>query len=269
MNRLSTLSLLLALSFAGCSKDDRDAPPPTGGAVNFEITDAPYPYGLLQQVNLTIAEVAVIDSSGGTSIVDSQTRTYDLLQLQQGRTALLAAVILPPGEYREFRLKVTDGTVVLTDGRSFPLNVPSGDSSGLKIKLQQSPLLVSLGSSSRLIFDFDLSRSLVPTPASATRAEDIRSFQLKPVIRAAVAADTGEIAGTTSLLSGGPVVGGTVTVEGVDFVQTTSTDANGNFVLSFLPPGIYTVKVESGNLIGVQLNVVVVTGNRTTINPQL
>lgn len=263
------LALALIVAISGCSERDRDPPPPSGGVVNFEITDSPFPFAILQQVNITISEVAVIDSSDQISVVDSTTRTYDLLQLQQGRTALLSQVVLSPGEYKEFRLKITSGTVVLTDSRSFPLNVPSGETSGLKIKLQQSPLLISLGSSSRLIFDFDLSRSLVPSPASASRAEDIRGFQLKPVIRAVVAADTGEIAGSATLLTGGPVISGTVTVEGQGFTQTTSTDTNGQFVLSFLPPGIYTVKVESGVLIGTQLNVVVVTGNRTSIAIQL
>jgi hypothetical protein len=132
--------ILMALTTLGCDSDKRDR---VSTNLQIELTDAPFPFESVAQANIIISEIAVVGDDGITPI-DSQTRVYDLVQLQHGQTAILTSLALLPGEYKEFRLKVDSATLTLTDGRSFALKIPSGSSSGLKIKLD-TPLQIDTG----------------------------------------------------------------------------------------------------------------------------
>jgi len=267
MKLLGAVLLIGALiSVVGCK--DRDSEKIGLGSVQLEITDAPFPFDAIAQANIIVNEIAVV-GSGGISVVDSQTRVYDLVQLQHGTTAIMTTISLPPGSYHEFRLVVGDATITLTDGRSFALNIPSGSSSGLKVKLSE-PLVITSGLSERLIFDFDLSQSFKPIPNSAKKAEDINNFTFHPVVRGAVVSDSGEIGGQVLLLADGTAVAGaTVTLTNLagDLTQTATTLADGTFVFAFLPEDIYVVTVETadGLLTAISPNLVVTVGNRVDI----
>jgi hypothetical protein len=68
--------------------------------------------------------------------------------------------------------------------------------------------------------------------------------------RAQSAAASGTIAGTVSDPQGKPVPGAEVTVRGGDFssTRTAATDEDGNFTVTALPPGTYTVHVRAPGL---------------------
>lgn len=265
MKKYMLITLLLALVI-GCG--NRDSQNNLFGTVQLEITDAPFPFEAIAQANIIVKELAVV-GEGGVSVVNSQTHIYDLVQLQHGETAIMTSIQLLPGSYSEFRLVVEEATVTLTDGRSFSLKIPSGSSSGLKVKLAE-PLVITSGLSERLVFDFDLSQSFKPIPNSAQKAEDINSFTFHPVVRGAVVSDSGEIVGQVVLLSDGtPVVGATVTLTNLagDFTQTATTLEDGSFVFAFLPADVYIASVETadGLLTDVSSNIVVTVGNRIAI----
>ena len=266
MNKNLILTLMLS-AFIGCGNHDSDNKITTG-TVQLEVTDAPFPFEAISQANIVVSEIAVIGSGDAISVVDSQTRIYDLVQLQHGQTAIMTSVALQPGDYQEFRIKIDEATVTLTDGRSFPLKVPSGSSSGLKVKLAE-PLTIIAGLSERLVFDFDLSQSFKPIPASAKKAEDITSFQFHPVVRSAVVSDSGEIAGQVLLLEdSSPVADATVTLTNLagNFTQTATTQTDGSFVFAFLPADTYVVTVETLDGLTTSSTLLVVTvGNRTAI----
>jgi hypothetical protein len=263
MKRIMMLSLLTVLML-GC---DNPKSEDYLGSVRLEVTDAPFPFEAIAQANIIVKEIAVV-GSGGVSTVDSQTRVYDLVQLQHGETAIMTTIALAPGSYQEFRLVVGDATITLTDGRSFSLKIPSGSSSGLKVKLSE-PLVITSGLSERLVFDFDLSQSFKPIPNSAKKADDINSFTFHPVVRGAVVSDSGEVAGQVLLLADGTaVVGATVTITNLagDFSQTSSTQDDGSFLFGFLPADVYEVTVETlDGLTTTSTSFVVTVGNRVNV----
>jgi hypothetical protein len=246
------------------------------GSVSVSMTDAPFPFSMVQSAVVTCGQVSIhgnttSGTSDGFSIIDSTTRTYDLIQLQQGKTALITQASVPAGTYDQIRLVVTQGVITLTDGRVFTLNVPSGSTAGIKVFLNP-PITVTSGLSTELVLDFDLSQSFSPVPNSAVQASDVRDFQFHPVIRASAAADSGSIAGkvTSATQAGQPVSGATVTVTSGALVQTTQTASDGTYVVGFLPAGTYTVTVTTmGGGTATASNVAVTTANQTTVNLQL
>jgi hypothetical protein len=268
MKNIYLIGILMSFMALGCDSGSRSKASPNN--LQLEITDAPYPFEAIAQANIVISGISVIGSDDGVTPVDSETRVYDLVQLQHGQTAIMTSLNLAPGDYTEFRLIVDTATVTLTDGRSFSLKVPSGSSSGLKVKLD-TPLTIVNGLSQRLVFDFDLSQSFAAIPNSAKKAEDITGFRFHPVVRGIVAADTGEVAGSVLAADGLPATDITLTIENQagDFTQTLPAQEDGSFVFSFLPPDLYTVTAETlDGLTVVSAPLQVVIGNRTTVTLQ-
>ncbi len=74
------------------------------------------------------------DGEGGWQVVSEETNTVDLLELADGTPAGMGSARLSAGEYSEIRLLISDAEVEGTDGSVEPATVPSGESSGLKIK---------------------------------------------------------------------------------------------------------------------------------------
>ncbi len=144
---------------------------PVSGAARLIIylTDNPGDY---QQVNVDLQQVR-IKIKDDSSWVDLNTNQgiYDLLQYQAGDDTLIVNDTLPPGEIQELRFVLGDSNSVMVDSVVYPLFVPSGSSSGLKIKLQK--LMVS-DSLTNVTLDFDAEKSVVKTGNSR--------YLLKPVI---------------------------------------------------------------------------------------
>lgn len=264
--------LLLALTFAfmGCG------PGSDTGTLHIVATDAPFPFDSVSSATVTLSKIEVRNkdhSEHGDAWVtlSEETKTIDLVQLRNGVTADLLTLEIAPGIYDEIRLVVSAGTVTLKDGTVFNLNVPSGSSSGLKIKVK-SPIEVVTGLSSDLLLDFDLSKSFVPQSSGS----HISGFHFSPVVRAVNMTVAGTISGTVTGDQGTPAVASDDTVlEGVlvtisqdgQEIATAVTDANGKFTVIGLTAGTYTLKAELSGGSSVELgDLVVVAGNITTAN---
>jgi hypothetical protein len=71
------------------------------------------------------------DGEGSIALTD-ETRKIDLLQLQDGNTALLAdGVTVPKGEYSQLRFVLGDENYIVVDGSKQSLEVPGGQQSGI------------------------------------------------------------------------------------------------------------------------------------------
>jgi len=242
--------------------------------------------GATGQLNLRIGDAAVdgadaivvvftgveLHSSSGTSSIDfAQPRQIDLLAYQHGATAdLLDNATVAAGEYQWMRLKViaelnrSDGSFIhFADGRQYPLYIPSGAETGLKIN---RPFRVAAGGITRLVADFDLRKSIIAPPGQSP------NYLLKPVLRLTDELQVGTISGSVDLASlaalqlGGSATaadcaggiylftGGTVTPDDVDgmaddwadpiVVQALAYDGQNAVVpyqLAFVEAGTYTL----------------------------
>lgn len=145
----------------------------------------------------------------------------DLLTLQNGLTEGLGIAPLAPGHYTQIRLYLEEtGNTVDVNGVTYPLKVPSGFQSGIKIihDFDIKPDQIE-----EVVLDFDPCRSVVHAG---------KEFILKPVITAVLKSISGVIAGAVDQLSSGAVV--KAEINGHAFKET-HIEQDGTFVLSPLP----------------------------------
>ena len=107
MSRRATLAgcLTLALSLAGCYQDDTTATSlaPLRPRITVRLTDAPFPYDSLHSVTIYVVRIeanTAADTSGGGqwALITEPRKTFDLLALQQGATAILGQGEMPAGQ---------------------------------------------------------------------------------------------------------------------------------------------------------------------------
>ena len=215
------------------------------------------------KVVLQILEIELRKTSGGwVKFTLPAPLPVDLLKLQGTRTAnLLQNVPVEPGDYNEIRL-VLDGApmanyIDLGGGGVRNLFVPSGSSSGLKIK---GDFTVPATGLVDLIADFDLRQSV--------RANGL-NYRMDPVVRLVEADSVGHIRGTVipAMLTGTNCsdndvdtynaayifVGHNVTPDDIDqdgsspeplataSIAWDPLQGSYLFEAAFLPPGNYTV----------------------------
>jgi hypothetical protein len=238
---------------AGCSDDHTTGP--GFGTMNVRMTDAP---GDFQHVNLVVTQVsarlqnadttsAETDSSGGGWIVLNNTAaTYDLVTLQNGTFTTIATNSIPAGRYTQLRLKIGTGSTVTVDGTTYPLEVPSGEQSGLKLV---GNFDVPTNGVLDVALDFDASRSIVATGAGG--------YILKPVVKVLATRAAGAITGT---LSPAGIPATVWALQSPDTLGSTRVAADGHFALSVLASGVYSVRVSPDSAYrDTTLNGVVVT----------
>ena len=222
------------------------------GTVVFKITDAPFPVDLVEEANVTIDWIKLLkypseEMEEEVTVEDevilielNEPATFNLIELRNGITATIADMDVPAGFYAEIRLHVVDADILLKDGTAYNLKVPSGDASGLKIKLNPA-LDVIEGTETEVLFDFDLSRSFV----MQGNPRNIQGFIFKPVVRAVanVQTETGVISGTVLDEEGNPVSGASLSLIKDDEVVVTATPMEDDGYYSFIGivPGTYTM----------------------------
>lgn len=164
--RLLIISASVLLAITSCQKDNKS----DSTHLKIRITDNPYQ---ASAVNVDIKEVNVKlnnDSSGWTEL-ETHAGIYNLLDLQNGIDTLLAQGVVPTGTLKEVRLVLGNENSIKIGDNVYPLTIPSGAESGLKIKLNKT-LNASLDS---LLIDFDAALSVLQ--------EGTGDYKLKPVLK--------------------------------------------------------------------------------------
>ena len=123
MSRRALLTALaaVALSWAGCYQDDASvtALQAVRPQITVRLTDAPFPYDSLHSVNIDVVRIeasAAQDTSGGGQwvVITEPRKTFDLLALQQGTTALLGSGDMPAGLYHAVRMTIDTNQSAIT-----------------------------------------------------------------------------------------------------------------------------------------------------------
>ncbi len=126
------------------------------GRIKLEAFDTPPPQAV-EHIYLTVTEVSVHSSDNGwKTLIDSVT-TYDFLELINGATAVLCDVTLKSGHYTQMRLTVADTNEIIVNGETYPLVVPSGVETGVKLNLD---FTVEEDELIEILVDFDASKSI-------------------------------------------------------------------------------------------------------------
>jgi len=186
MTRLFTLAFLAAL-LGACDSN------PAGteeARLTILLTDAP---GDIVSAEVEILEIYLQprddddddggdDEGNGRKLLYSGGETFDLLDLQNGVTAVLADVSVPAGTYNQLRLILGDIEIETEGGETFSntdqsLICPSCAQSGLKIQLPAGGLRLEAGQQNVLI-DFDVAQSF------GHQAGNSGKWVMHPVIKA-------------------------------------------------------------------------------------
>lgn len=146
--------------------------------VRVRLVDNPFPFDLVSEANVQISRVELVGEDENYTVMDEE-RSYNLLELRDGVSALLGEVDLPVGTYAQARFIVDNADVKLNDGRTFDLKVPSGSETGIKVLL--NGLELEEGQDVTVTLDFDVEQSFVVQGDVSTPA-DINGFIFTPVI---------------------------------------------------------------------------------------
>ena len=257
-----------------------DSTSPAAGKLTLQLTDAPFSFDSVARADLWVvridAKTADTDSadtetgknddtnggnedpSRGWVTLATPNQSFNLLDLQSGTTVNLGQPTLATGTYRGFRLILdTDkSSVTLKNGRvltgtSNPgIKFPSAARTGVKIVLEE-PINVT-ANGTIMVIDFDLGKSFVQRGNTISQ----NGLLFKPVIRATARDITGAISGTVkaTTATGAAVADATVDVlvngtavddtVSANLIESTKTDASGNFTAAFLKAGTYAVRAR-------------------------
>ncbi|MGL2967449.1 DUF4382 domain-containing protein [Flavobacterium sp. XGLA_31] len=236
-----------AITLYSCSSDSSSSDSYT---YKVRMTDAPGPYS---EVNVDIQSVEVIGSNGQSVTLNTNAGVYNLLDFTNGADTLIATSTLNSATVSQIRLILGTNNSVVLDGVSYPLSTPSAQQSGLKLLVNQT---LDADIENTVLIDFDANSSIVATGNG--------NFILKPVLRTVVTATSGNIEGSITPVGTLAMVSA-VSVSNIEF--TSNVDANGDFKITGVPPGVYTVTItpELPLLPVIQTNVTVTAGTSTDL----
>ena len=266
---LFTFLFALSLTLFSCSDEKME----TTGKLTVQITDAPFPFDIIEEANVTITKIegrlkdGKIEGSPFITLTEEEAQ-INLVELNNGLTATLADTTVPVGTYDLFRIYIKEASVLLKDGTSYDMTIPSGAQSGLKVFVKPN-ITVGGGSPGQVLLDFDISRSFVPM-SNPNSPNGISGFNFKPVIKACNIDTSGSLRGN---VTGGflgeqlePIEGAEVSVFVADTLNTTTfTDIDGNYAVLGLDPGTYTINVEADRYPSTSEEGVVITMGSDTV----
>lgn len=239
ITQLLPLAAVALLGLASCSKSN-DAT--NTSKLEVRLIDAP---GDFQSVVLDVRQIEVhLKDEGnpdGWKMLNFSPQAINLLDYVNGRSALLVSDDFAPGDLKEIRLILgPDSYVIGRDGLRYDLKTPSGQTSGVKLKLEKATL--KQRETFQLLLDFDVAKSIVERGNWKPGNEKKERYLLKPVIRVVAQDLRGGISGMVSPAAARPqILAIRSSILGPDTVST-SADASGAYQIGGLPAGTYRVE---------------------------
>jgi hypothetical protein len=269
------MSIVGAIALAGCSAGG------SGDAtVEFRLTDAPVASDSISEVYVTFSSLMINEStsagdggSGWKEIPIDTSREYELLSLANGLTTALGSIELDGGtRINQIRFGISAMELVEEDDAAGDPRheVVLASSTGLKIV---NAFDVPLSGDATVVVDFDVAKSLVYAGGT---------YKMKPVLRAIVENEAGEIRGTAPA---GYLVYAYASVDGQNIDLTFSDPADdadsaafddaytsaavrdeGQYTLAFIDAGSYDLALvdpDDGSVVQVVNDVVVESAKAT------
>ena len=241
LTRLLPFTCLALLGLASCSKES-DSNGAESSKLEVRLMDAP---GDFRSVVLDVRQIEV-HLKKEKDAEKRQTLTFkpqaiNVLEYVNGKSALLVSEDFAPGDLDEIRLILgPDSYVIGRDDQRYDLKTPSGQSSGVKLKLDKATLRQR--ETFQLLLDFDVAKSVVERGNWKPGNDKKERYLLKPVIRVVAQDLRAGIRGTVSPAAALPqILAIRASVLGPDTVST-SADASGGYQLNGLAAGTYRVE---------------------------
>lgn len=220
-----------------CDNNNTTETPSGNGSIRMYLVDSPAEFNA---VVICVARVEVHkagnnESQGSWTVINNSVRYFNLLELQNGASAVLGDTSLPPGLYTQIRLVLLDSNYVKGGGiqDSTKLTIPSGLQTGLKLN---HSFEIESGNLYELYLDFNAAKSIM--------VKGNGKYELKPIVRILPVVTSGTISGTVLPQDANPTIW---TFVGQDSVAT-HTDDKGYFQLVAIPGGeTYTVHITPEN----------------------
>jgi hypothetical protein len=268
-------------SWAACYQDDTVLAPNAVSSTRVLLTDAPFPFDTVQNVNIYVVSVAAstepdtggsADSTHWVTITEPK-RRVNLLALQAGTTTLVGEGEIPADQYRAVRLIIdTDSSNIrFADGSTAVVDWSGAGRQAIHAFVEAALEVPAQGTD--IVIDFDVGRSFHYDDFGDGR------FNFFPWIRAVNRAATGSIAG---IVRGAPDSGAQVAIANAtvnaygasagtwQVFSTARTDATGHYRLAYLLPGSYIVQTTAprsgGWTTAYDSSVVVTQGGETAHN---
>jgi hypothetical protein len=226
MKYLYTILIIVGIFFTGCSDDNNTNPQQSEkGRLKIHLTDAPADY---DEVNITFSSIEIHREDTGWFTVSTEIQKVDLLTLRNGATILFADTVLTTGIYTQIRLHIVEAEVVV-DGVTHPLEIPSGEQSGLKL-IHRFEIVPDF--THELLLDFDAYRSIHQTGNGR--------YIMRPTIRVVPIIISGVMTGRILPVEANAFVW---TYNGIDTMSTVAA-SDGFFKLIALPGATYDLYIE-------------------------
>ncbi|OGX80923.1 DUF4382 domain-containing protein [Hymenobacter glacialis] len=240
-NRLFPFACFALLGLASCSKES-DSNGAESSKLEVRLMDAP---GDFRSVVLDVRQIEVHlkkeKDAEKLRLLTFTPQAINVLDYVNGKSALLVSEDFAPGDLDEVRLLLGPNSYVIgRDGQRYDLKTPSGQSSGVKLKLDKASLRER--ETFQLLLDFDVAKSIKERGNWKSGDDKKERYLLKPVIRVVAQDLRAGIRGTVSPAAALPqILAIRSTVLGPDTVST-SADASGAYQINGLAAGTYRVE---------------------------
>ncbi len=218
------ISTVACIILIWACKKEKASEPVQPSHYSVRMTDAPAAY---TAVNIDLKAVE-LTGQGKTVTLNTTAGIYNLLNFSNGVDTLIATGDLEMEKVQQIRLILGSNNSIVSNGITYPLTIPSGSESGLKLQVHQD---LEAGVAYQVLLDFDANQSIVEAGNG--------TYHLKPVIRTVETALSGAIKGQLSVPNVAAVI--TATSNGVNY--SSVPNAAGDFIIKGLPAGSYTVSV--------------------------
>ena len=166
---LFSVAAIAAIVLISCQKEN-DGGGSGSTMLRVNMTDAPF---AADSVNVDIRQVRVNYRGDSTQWADLNTvaGVYDLLGLQNGVDTLIASGVIPSNSVKQIRFVLGTNNTIVVNGVSYPLTIPSGAESGLKLNIDKQ----LNGQLDSILIDFDAAMSIHQTGNG--------TYMLRPVLK--------------------------------------------------------------------------------------